>query len=1041
MRFPYACVAIVFTASCGAGFGSPASKAAAEKAKQAWSDDIKNALGFEDAALWRGGTLVAEPKKSGDAALRWDKHTQNSSMECLKAPRDLSAFNTMSFWLHSNLAGRETFMIIIESRRQKGVFAYFSKKVKVDWTGWKRLEFHFQSFGRTRSPAGWHKIDRIRFTASGWNQKPTDESVWVLDALDFSFSDKPYRPTIKVQKYVQEPAMGGFLAKLRRDHPRLILLDEDLPRIKKFVTTDPRGQAWYGNAKRRAESLYRRPVRKYELPDGRRLLSVSRDECDRMYHWGFMYRMTGDRKWLDRAWKEMAAVVAFKDWNPRHYLDTAEMMHAMGIGYDWFYNGLTEAQRKTIRDGIWRHGLRLSYAAYMGLPAEGMQGWRKVTNNWNFVCNGGSSLAAMALLDEMPKECGEILHAAFQYIQIPLPHFEPDGAWWEGVGYWGYSMRYFLAYLRGLETAFGTDFGFVNALKGTGFAMAGDFPIYLTSPLGSIYNFADSGSGRGTYQHWGFFYLAARFHNPLYLRFQEEHSRGSLYDILYYQPFKSDLAIQDVKLDKYFRETEVATMRSSWTDRNALFAGVKCGRNGVAHAHQDLGSFIFYGLGEKWFIDLGTERQTYLRHQNHLPRWSFYRIREEGHNTLVFDPGKGYCQDPRGRSKIVRFESSPKDVFAIADLTHAYPRYAVSVKRGYRLFKYRRAFLVQDEIKGLKANDIWWFAHSDVGMACAVSKDGRRAILERNGKKCYAYLLAPANAKFVVMDAKPLPTSPNPDIQNPNKGMKKLAVHLPKTKDVTIAALFVPAYDFEPAPAALPAVIPLDSWKLDAAKSPSLSGVTVDEAPLSGFSPRVFTYTVTLPKDTKSPPVVEAKADAGSDVNIEAAAAVPGTTRITVTGKPRGAASVYLVRFLHKVPRGGTAKRHRKPKPAIVRGITVTASRDDGNAPKNVLDGDLETRWSANGSEEWIAFDFGKPRQIAAVRIAWYNGDKRRTRFKISVSSDGLKWRDIFEGQSNGKSAKLEAYTLKKPETARHVRITCYGNTSNLWNSITEVGF
>ncbi|HID21598.1 MAG TPA: DUF4962 domain-containing protein, partial [Planctomycetaceae bacterium] len=480
------------------------------------------------------------------------------------------------------------------------------------------------------------------------------------------------------------------------------------------------------------------------MPDGRRLLSVSRDVCERMYHWGFMYRMTGDRKWLDRAWKEMRAVVAFNDWNPSHYLDTAEMMHAIGIGYDWFYNDLTEQQRKTIREGLWQHGLRLSYAAYVGLPAEGSQGWRRVTNNWNFVCNGGTSLAAMAVLDERPKECTEILHAAFQYIQIPLPNFEPDGAWWEGVGYWGYSMRYFLAYLRGLETAFGTDFGFIDALKKTGFALTGDFPVYLVSPLGGIYNFADSGSGRGTYQHWGLFYLAEKFHNPLYLHFQLHHTRGALYDILYYRPFKSDLAVKGVKLDKHFRGAEVATMRSSWTDRNALFAGIKCGRNGIAHAHQDLGSFIFYGLGEKWFIDLGTERQTYLRHQNHLPRWSFYRIREEGHNTLVFDPGQKYCQDGRGRSKIVRFESSPKEAFAIADLTHAYRRYAVSVKRGYRLFDHRRAFLVQDEIKARKENELWWFAHSDAGAVFTVSENRRSAILERNGKKCYAHLLAPA---------------------------------------------------------------------------------------------------------------------------------------------------------------------------------------------------------------------------------------------------------------------------------------------------------
>lgn len=89
----------------------------------------------------------------------------------------------------------------------------------------------------------------------------------------------------------------------------------------------------------------------------------------------------------------------------------------------------------------------------MGLEAEGQQHWPGVQNNWTFVCNGGSTLAAMALLDELPEPCSEILHCVFQYIQIPLRHLEPDGAWWEGVGYWGYSMRYLLSHLRGMETS------------------------------------------------------------------------------------------------------------------------------------------------------------------------------------------------------------------------------------------------------------------------------------------------------------------------------------------------------------------------------------------------------------------------------------------------------------------------------------------------------------------------------------------------------------------------------------------------------------
>jgi hypothetical protein len=635
-----------------------------------------------------------------------------------------------------------------------------------------------------------------------------------ISSLASAGETAPADPQQPAGKYVAEPDRESFLERLRPGHPRLILLDEDLPALRQFIESDRRGQAWYGQARAEAERLYGQPIRKHELPDGRRLLSISRDVVDRIYHWGLIYRLEGDRKWLDRAWRELEAVVAFPDWNPSHYLDTAEMMHAIGIGYDWFYNDLTAAQRKTIRDGLWQHGLRLSHATYSGQDAEGMQRWHRSSNNWNFVCNGGTGLAAMAVLDEMPEPCTEILQQGFQHIQLPLVHFEPDGAWWEGVGYWSYAIRYFVPYLRGLETAFGTDFGFVAALQGTGFAQAGDFPVYLVSPLGSIYNFADSGSGSDNFQNPHLFYLASRFDNPLYQHFQLQQTSGGVMDLLYFEPIEAEWSIERTPRDKHFRGTEVITMRSGWGDRDALFVGIKCGKNGIAHAHQDLGSFVLYALGEKWLIDLGTERQTYLGHQHHLPRSEFYRIREEGHNTLVFNPGQAFSQEPNGEARIERFETSPAEVIAVADLSAAWREHATRVRRGYRLFAGRTALLVQDEFTAKGESEVWWFAHGAEGTRYSIDASGKNVTLRRGQKVCRGRLMAPADARFQVMDATPLPGSPHPGIQEANAGMQKLAIHLPKVTQATIAVLLVPGTDAQEQPDIDLPFSSLDDWTL-----------------------------------------------------------------------------------------------------------------------------------------------------------------------------------------------------------------------------------
>ncbi|MBT3291631.1 MAG: discoidin domain-containing protein, partial [Victivallales bacterium] len=138
---------------------------------------------------------------------------------------------------------------------------------------------------------------------------------------------------------------------------------------------------------------------------------------------------------------------------------------------------------------------------------------------------------------------------------------------------------------------------------------------------------------------------------------------------------------------------------------------------------------------------------------------------------------------------------------------------------------------------------------------------------------------------------------------------------------------------------------------------------------------------------------------------------------------------------------GSTQKPHVKSKPVTVRGLTLSASHDDGNIPKNVLDGNPETRWSASGEKEWIGFDFGKPRRIEAVRMAWYSGANRSTSFQIETSADGKTWQLARKANSSGKTADLETYALGKTQSTRYLRVVCFGNTSNLWNSITELDF
>jgi len=50
----------------------------------------------------------------------------------------------------------------------------------------------------------------------------------------------------------------------------------------------------------------------------------------RVYALALAYRWTGQEKYARKAAENMLTVCAFKDWNPSHFLDTAEMSHAVG---------------------------------------------------------------------------------------------------------------------------------------------------------------------------------------------------------------------------------------------------------------------------------------------------------------------------------------------------------------------------------------------------------------------------------------------------------------------------------------------------------------------------------------------------------------------------------------------------------------------------------------------------------------------------------------------------------------------------------------
>lgn len=597
-------------------------------------------------------------------------------------------------------------------------------------------------------------------------------------------------PLIAAEKTeIAVPAPEAIIARLKPGHPRLLLSAGEFATLRVQTEKHARLKAWREKLRGAGTKMLVEEPSKYEIPDGKRLLATSRRVLARVSTLALLYRLDGDKKWLDRTWAELDAAAKFKDWNPSHFLDTGEMTYAFALGYDWLYDAWTPEQRAKLKGAIIKHGLQPGLAAYKG-SKEGW--WVKSQHNWNQVCNGGLGIGALALGDEEPALCGEILQNAIKSLPLAMQHFAPDGAWNEGPGYWHYATRYNIAILAALDSALGTDYGLS---KIPGFSLTGDFPPYFTSPVNKVFNYADAGEKAGGAPQM--FWLSTKFNQPTWATWQAKWADDKInaFDLIWgarclAEPDGSPKTLPPLgfaPLGRYFRDSEVVSMRSEWDDSNAIFVGFKAGDNKANHSHLDIGSFVMDALGERWITDLGGDDYNLPAYFGGK-RWTYYRPRAEGHNTLVINPDLSPDQDPRAMARITKFDLKDCCTTSVADLTPAYKN-AQSVRRGVGLLESQHV-LIQDEISAPNPAKIFWFAHTPAQIE--LTPDGKSATLSIGAKKVLARLLGPVDAKFSVLPAAPLPMTPQPLRQNANKGLQKLTVELNDVTSVRLRVLFTP---------------------------------------------------------------------------------------------------------------------------------------------------------------------------------------------------------------------------------------------------------
>ncbi|WP_010272182.1 S-layer homology domain-containing protein [Paenibacillus senegalensis] len=846
--------------------------------------------------------------------------------------------------------------------------------------------------------------------------------------------------TEDVVKIYAAPIAGDFVDKFAQEveegsHPRLLATADDFAYIRGLIGTDPYVTEWYDLLRQRADPVLNTLPLPY-APNGSNY-SVIRS---RLVPAALMYQLSGETKYAERVVLELEALSEYPDWGDRHnnMLPMAELTFAVALAYDWVYEYMSPAQRSMAADAIADKALAVALDWYNGEFRHNGE-----YNNINLVDNGSFAVAALAVLDErgpVQESASRVLQGAYHKLQQALRHYTPDGTWPEGPAYWHYGGQYLTYMMAAMNNVLKTDYGLSSM---PGIRESGAFPVYLLGE-GGFFNFYDGGITMAQPESMWF---ASFFDQPeLAWHLGDLYRRKGVFDPLYlvlYRPGMFD--VPPTELDRTFSGIEAISMRSAWNDPNALFVSMK-GFNETLLSHHDLdsGSFVMDALGVRWALDVGNESYSLPGFWDYnRNRWQYYRKTAEGHNTLVINPQKNPVlqQDHKAKALLEKSEFKPRGGYGILDMTDRYPADAVSLKRGLMLTGDRKELILQDEMVLKSPSEIYWFMHTTADIE--IIGNGQAAILREKDKQLYVKLLeAPTGASFSAMDAVPLPSSPNPPGQSVNYGVKKLAVHMTDVEAGTLSVWMVPLNGHEPLPSHAPAVHPLTDWTIpdgelpETPAPPLLDSLTVNGVLVDGFDPQRTFYEVALPFDELELPVVDAHSR--YPVTIIPATGIPGRAFVDVTD-PRDPAAVnrYTVSFRTGPIIGDLPEVNRLPVAAVTASAVPEAAQ--GNTPDKTLDGNLDTRWSADG-EQWIQYDLGASTEVGAVSIAIFNGNSRTQYFDIHVSQDGSEWTTVYpDGISSGLTVQPELYPFA-PITARYIRINGYGNSATNWNSITETG-
>ncbi|MFB3879829.1 MAG: heparinase II/III family protein [Armatimonadota bacterium] len=350
-------------------------------------------------------------------------------------------------------------------------------------------------------------------------------------------------------------------------------------------------------------------------------------------------------------------------------LAASHQLFGISIAYDWLYDRWSPEDRERLRRILVEHG-RVMYEAAEGINDRGWwkHEWRQ---NHSWCAYQALAVTGIALAGDEP-DAGLWLAKGIWGGDHIIAELPDEGAYEEGIPYWGYGMESLLRLMAAAQPFLDRDLYAPPYFRHTPL-----FRLYMSGPtIPTVANFGD-GPPRDWHSIRPLMYrLASQFRDPMAQWLAEalpdrRDLDATCWALLWHDPSVKPEISASQPLWYAFRQTGFASARTSWQP-DALTLHLRSGKANVSHSHLDVNNFLVNAGGD-WLLKdygYGTVGPGYF--DRRVPYFSNATV---GHNCLAIngqdqrkdDDSVGVITDAREEDGVVWFRSDATKCYQGAD--------------------------------------------------------------------------------------------------------------------------------------------------------------------------------------------------------------------------------------------------------------------------------------------------------------------------------------------------------------------------------------